>query len=88
MAIRFENVFGFRADTLLAPMQAHDLALARAHEKEIRGRAGGGLADETPYWPSKLSKKPYQEHNRNFSIYFCRCKYQSHAKASRFGEPI
>ena len=36
MAIRFEKAFGIRADTLLRMQAAHDLALARAHEKEIK----------------------------------------------------
>ena len=36
MAIRFEKAFGLRADTLLRMQAAHDLAKARAHEKDIR----------------------------------------------------
>jgi antitoxin HigA-1 len=36
MAIRFEKAFGVRADTLLRMQAAHDLAQARAHEKDIR----------------------------------------------------
>lgn len=36
MAIRFEKAFGLRADTLLRMQAAHDLAQARAHEKDIR----------------------------------------------------
>jgi addiction module HigA family antidote len=36
MAIRFEKAFGIRADTLLRMQAAHDLALARKHEKDIR----------------------------------------------------
>ena len=35
MAIRFEKAFGLRADTLLRMQAAHDLAEARAHEKDI-----------------------------------------------------
>jgi addiction module HigA family antidote len=36
MALRFEKAFGVRADTLLRMQTAHDLAKARAHEKDIR----------------------------------------------------
>jgi addiction module HigA family antidote len=36
MALRFEKAFGVRADTLLRMQSAHDLAKARAHEKDIR----------------------------------------------------
>ena len=36
MAIRFEKAFGLRADTLLRMQAAHDLADARAHERDIR----------------------------------------------------
>ena len=36
MAIRFEKAFGVKADTLLRMQSAHELALARAHEDEIR----------------------------------------------------
>jgi len=36
MAIRFEKAFGLRADTLLRMQAAHDLAIARSHEKDIR----------------------------------------------------
>jgi antitoxin HigA-1 len=36
MAIRFEKAFGLRADTLLRMQAAHDLAGARAHERDIR----------------------------------------------------
>jgi addiction module HigA family antidote len=36
MAIRFEKAFGTRADTLLRMQAAHDLALARTHEADIR----------------------------------------------------
>jgi antitoxin HigA-1 len=36
MAIRFEKAFGLRADTLLRMQAAHDLARARAHERDIR----------------------------------------------------
>ena len=36
MAIRFEKAFGLRADTLLRMQAAHDLAAARAHERDIR----------------------------------------------------
>lgn len=36
MAIRFEKAFGVQADTLLRMQAAHDLAQARAHEKEIK----------------------------------------------------
>jgi len=35
MAIRFEKAFGVRADTMLRMQTAHDLAQARAHEKDI-----------------------------------------------------
>ena len=35
MAIRFEKAFGLRADTLLRMQAAHDLAVARAYEKDI-----------------------------------------------------
>jgi addiction module HigA family antidote len=36
MAIRFEKAFGLRADTMLRMQAAHDLAKARAHEKDIK----------------------------------------------------
>lgn len=36
MAIRFEKAFGVRADTMLRMQAAHDLALARAHENELK----------------------------------------------------
>jgi addiction module HigA family antidote len=36
MAIRFEKAFGVSADTLLRMQVAHDLAQARAHEKDIK----------------------------------------------------
>lgn len=36
MAIRFEKAFGVQADTLLRMQVAHDLANARAHEKDIK----------------------------------------------------
>lgn len=36
MAIRFEKAFGMRADTLLRMQAAHDLAQARAREKDIK----------------------------------------------------
>ncbi len=36
MAIRFEKAFGLRADTVLRMQAAHDLAEARAHEKDIK----------------------------------------------------
>jgi len=36
MAIRFEKAFDLRADTMLRMQAAHDLAEARANEKEIR----------------------------------------------------
>lgn len=36
MAIRFEKAFGVRADTLLRMQAAHDLARARAHERDIK----------------------------------------------------
>jgi len=36
MAIRFEKAFGVSADTLLRMQAAHDLAEARAHEKDIK----------------------------------------------------
>lgn len=36
MAIRFEKLFGVRADTLVRMQAAHDLAQARAHEDDIR----------------------------------------------------
>lgn len=36
MAIRFEKAFGVHADTLLRMQAAHDLAQARAHEKNIK----------------------------------------------------
>ena len=35
MAIRFEKAFGVRADTMLRLQAAHDLAAARAHERDI-----------------------------------------------------
>ena len=38
MAIRFEKVFGIRADTLLRMQLAYDLAQARAHADEIAVR--------------------------------------------------
>ena len=36
MAIRFEKGFGIRADTMLRMQAAHDLAQARAREKDIK----------------------------------------------------
>ena len=36
MAIRFEKAFGVRADTMLRMQAAHDLALARAREHELK----------------------------------------------------
>lgn len=36
MAIRFEKAFGVKADTLLCMQATHDLAQARAHEREIK----------------------------------------------------
>ena len=36
MAIRFEKAFGVKADTLLRMQTAHELAEARAHEKDIK----------------------------------------------------
>jgi addiction module HigA family antidote len=36
MAIRFEKAFGVKADTLLRMQTAHELAQARAHEKDIK----------------------------------------------------
>jgi antitoxin HigA-1 len=36
MAIRFEKAFDLRADALLRMQAAHDLAGARAHERDIR----------------------------------------------------
>ncbi|HEX4767155.1 MAG TPA: hypothetical protein VH414_12870 [Lichenihabitans sp.] len=36
MAIRFEKAFGLRADTMLRMQAAHDLAEARAHEKDLK----------------------------------------------------
>jgi addiction module HigA family antidote len=36
MAIRFEKGFGVRADTMMRMQAAHDLAQARAREKEIK----------------------------------------------------
>jgi len=36
MAIRFEKAFGARADTMLRMQAAHDLARARAHEKDLK----------------------------------------------------
>jgi antitoxin HigA-1 len=36
MAIRFEKAFDLRADTLMRMQAAHDLAGARAHERDIR----------------------------------------------------
>jgi addiction module HigA family antidote len=36
MAIRFEKAFGVRADTMLRMQAAHDLAIARAHEKDLK----------------------------------------------------
>ena len=38
MAIRFEQAFGVKADTLLRMQAAHDLAQARAHERDIKVR--------------------------------------------------
>ena len=35
MALRFEKAYGVKADTLLRMQAAHDLAQARAHEKEL-----------------------------------------------------
>lgn len=36
MAIRFEKAFEVKADTLLRMQATHELALARAHQDEIR----------------------------------------------------
>ena len=36
MAIRFEKAFGLKAETLCRMQSAHDLALARAHQDEIK----------------------------------------------------
>lgn len=36
MAIRFEKLFGVKADTLLRMQTAYDLAQARGHEHEIK----------------------------------------------------
>ena len=36
MAIRFEKAFGVRADTMLRMQAAHELAEARAHEKDLK----------------------------------------------------
>ena len=36
MAIRFEKAFGLQADTLCRMQSAHDLALARAHQDDIK----------------------------------------------------
>ena len=36
MAIRFENAFGVKADTLLRMQTSYELAQARAHEGEIK----------------------------------------------------
>lgn len=36
MAIRFEKVFGIKADTLMRMQVAHELAQARLHEDEIQ----------------------------------------------------
>ena len=36
MAIRFEKLFGLRAETLVRMQAAHDLAQAREHEDDIR----------------------------------------------------
>lgn len=36
MAIRFEKAFGVSADTMLRMQATHDLAQARAHEKDIK----------------------------------------------------
>ena len=36
MAIRFEKAFGLQADTLCQMQSAHDLALARAHQDDIK----------------------------------------------------
>lgn len=38
MAIRFEKAFDVKADTLLRMQTAHDLAQARAHERDIKVR--------------------------------------------------
>ena len=35
MAIRFEKVFGLKADTMMRVQAAHELAQARTHEGEI-----------------------------------------------------
>lgn len=35
MAIRFEKAFGVKADTLMRMQTAYDLAMARAHEKDL-----------------------------------------------------
>lgn len=39
MAIRFEKVFGIKADTLLRMQSAYDLAAARGHQDEFTTRA-------------------------------------------------
>lgn len=39
MAIRFEKVFGVKADTLMRMQTAYDLAAARGHEAEFATRA-------------------------------------------------
>lgn len=36
MAIRFDKTFGVKADTLMRMQTAHDLAVARAHQDEIK----------------------------------------------------
>jgi antitoxin HigA-1 len=36
MAIRFEKAFGVKADTLLRMQTSYELALARAHERDIK----------------------------------------------------
>ncbi len=36
MAIRFEKAFGLQADTLCRMQSAHDLALAREHQDDIK----------------------------------------------------
>jgi addiction module HigA family antidote len=38
MAIRFEKGFGVKADTLMRMQATHDLAQARAHERDIKVR--------------------------------------------------
>ena len=44
MAIRFEKAFGLQADTLCRMQSAYDLALARAHQDDIKVAAIGVAA--------------------------------------------